>query len=80
MSTRKVMDINPICSVHLVCILEENEDSAKYRLLRTDGNRRRQLGVFNSIIAVLQFVKEFFVYGVDVMSLPEQVEFAKRYT
>jgi len=75
--TRKVLDIC-LEGNHLVCI-KASDDRYPFRLYRVTYGHKKQLAKYSNFFSVIAFIKDFYLNGVDSMTLAESVEWAKGY-
>ena len=76
--TRKVLDIH-LEGNHLVCV-KTDDDRYPFRLYRVTYSQRKQIAKYSNFFSVIVFIKDFYLNGVDSMTLAESVEWAKDYT
>lgn len=74
--TRKFLDI---CAggKHLVGI-ETSDRRNPYRVYLKTRYSRRQIAKYGDFMSVLYFIKDFYLAGIDSMTTPEVIEWAKQ--
>lgn len=73
--TKKVMDIC-LDGVHIVCIRFDG-DWNPFRVYRVSAGHRRQIAKYGDFISVVYFIRDFYMDGVDTMTMHETVSWAK---
>lgn len=77
MATKKIIDIKTD-SIHISVIqIMNRHEMNPYRIYRLYNGHRKQLVKYGDLISVFCFLKWFFQDGLDVITLPEQVEAVK---
>ena len=74
--TKKVMNIS-LDGCHLECIRSDDRYNP-YRVYKIGGGHRRQIAKYGDFLSVLWFLQRFYTDGVDTMSMPEVVAWAKK--
>ena len=76
MKSVKVLDIRE-GGIRIIC-LRTNYKVNPYRVYRVDFGHRRQIAKYGDFTSVMCFVKDLYIYGADVLTMPQLVDWAKQ--